>query len=190
MRKVPQVGVAAVDGFLGGGHGDVMGGSVGDGIFARTDFPFTPGGNDLQPRIEGHDGQFEAHLVVAFAGRPVGDGICSFGMSDIHQPFGDQRTGSRCAQQVFPLVDCSGFHHGHQIVTGQFFSEVFDDQFAGPRFEGFLFETAQILALAHVGAVADDLTAIIFFQPRHNHRGIQTARIGQNHFLDSLLFTC
>ncbi len=122
MRKVPQVGIAAVDRFEGGGDGDVVRFGVGDGVFARADVPFAPGGDDFQAGVERHEGQLKAHLVVAFAGGAVRDGIRAVLVGHIHQVLGDQRAGDRGAQQVFAFVDGAGAQQREQVIAGEFFA--------------------------------------------------------------------
>ena len=51
VGNVPQVVVAAVDGLLGGGDGDVVRLGVGDGVFAGADLPLAPRGDDLQAGV-------------------------------------------------------------------------------------------------------------------------------------------
>ena len=108
-----------------------MGGRVGDGVFARADFPLAPGSNNLEARIERHNGQLETHLVVAFAGGAMGNRIRTGLVGNFHQVFGNQRTGHGGSEQVFALIDRPGFEHGEEIVGGEFLTQVADDELAG-----------------------------------------------------------
>jgi hypothetical protein len=74
---VQQVAVHGV-GLLGGGLdvGCLCFLAVGDhGLAARELEAPAPGGDDLDVRLQRVGGQLEAHLVVALAGRAVGDGV-------------------------------------------------------------------------------------------------------------------
>ena len=91
MAEVPQVPVFAVDLLPGGGDGNLAGVSVIDFVFARSDVPFPPGGNDFQLRIESLVGELEPDLIVAFPGAAVGHRIRSFLFGDFDLAARDQR---------------------------------------------------------------------------------------------------
>ena len=75
MRDVPDVAVAGVNLGGGGGDGHVVRGRVGQAVFARLEVPDAPRGDDREIRRERHVRQFEAHLIVALAGRAVTDRV-------------------------------------------------------------------------------------------------------------------
>ena len=66
--------------------------------------PFAPRGDHAQVGREGGGGQLEAHLIVAFAGRAVGEGVGAFGTGDFHEALGDQRAGHGSAEQVAAFI--------------------------------------------------------------------------------------
>ena len=49
---------------------------------ARIEFGDAPGGDDADAGLQGVEGEFEADLVVAFAGAAVGDGGAGFFLGD------------------------------------------------------------------------------------------------------------
>src|SRR5260221_6313987 len=77
VAEVPDVAVAAVNVLFALLDGNVVFFRVGDGVFERVDIPFAPGGADLHVRRDGFVGEFEADLVVAFAGAAVGETVCA-----------------------------------------------------------------------------------------------------------------
>src|SRR5215216_108950 len=50
--------------------------------------------------IEGIGGQLKANLVIALAGRAMGNGICAGFLSNFDETLGDQRTGNGRAEQI------------------------------------------------------------------------------------------
>ena len=82
------------------------------------------GAIDLQARVERHEGQLEAHLVVALAGGAVRDGIGADLVGHLHQVLGDQRAGNGGAEQVFALVDRPGAQHGEEVIVGELLLQV------------------------------------------------------------------
>ena len=99
--------------FLGAGlHGNLVLGAVINhllpaGKFAAIAF-VAPRGDDLQIRRERGGGQFEAHLVVAFAGGAVGDGVGFFLLGDFHHALGDERARDAGAEEILALVNRAG----------------------------------------------------------------------------------
>ena len=80
------------------------------GKFAAITF-VAPRGDDLQIRRERGGGQFETHLVVAFAGRAVGDGVGLFLLGDLHHALGDERARDAGAEKILALVNRAGADH-------------------------------------------------------------------------------
>jgi hypothetical protein len=66
--------------------------------------------------IERHDGQFEADLVVALAGRAVRNCIRADFVRHVHQMFGDQGARHRRAEQVLALVHRSGTQQREKVI--------------------------------------------------------------------------
>ncbi len=181
---MPQVAVAAADGAFGGGHGDAPLPGVADGIFPGTDFPLPPGRDDFQPGVQGHVGEFEADLVVAFARGTVGHRVRAFLPGDFHLVLGNEGPGNGRAQHVLALVHRAGAQQAEEVLLREFVLEVFDDEFAGAALERLLFQALQFLALAQVRGEADDFAVVVFLQPRHDDGGVQAAGVGQDHLFD------
>src|SRR5918995_800941 len=68
-------------------------------IRAALEWPFAPWSNDLDVGVQGIGGKLEVNLVVALAGRAMGDGTCAGFTGDLDQPLGNQRAGDRSAEQ-------------------------------------------------------------------------------------------
>ncbi len=184
MRQVPHVGVAAVDGLLGLGDGHIVGAGIGQRVLAGANIPLAPGGDDLERRVERLIGQLKAHLVVALAGAAVGHGVGPFGLGHGDLPLGDKRPGYRRAQQIAPFVDGAGLHHGEQEVLGELVAQVFDDDLACAAGQPLGLQPLElVVALANVGAEADDFAAVILAQPGDDDGRIQATGIGQDDFL-------
>jgi hypothetical protein len=93
--------------------------------------------------------------------------------------------GDGGAQQVPSLVDGAGLDELEQIVFGELFAQVVDHALEGARGHGLGVEPRKLFALAHVGGEAHHLRArVILLEPRHDHGGIEPARVGQHNFLD------
>ncbi len=185
VRKMPQVRIAAVNGFDGSRDWHVVFGGVGNGILARANLPFAPGGDDFQARVECHHGQFEAHLVVPLAGRAVRHRVRADLVSHIHQMLGNQRAGNRCPQQIFMLIHRTRFEHREQVLSSELLAHIVHDELAGAAVERFLLQFAHIfIALADVGAEANHFAAVVFLQPGDDHGRVQPTGVGEDHFLD------
>ena len=64
-----------------------------------------PRRDDLQIRCQRGGGQFETHLVVAFAGGAVGDSVGLFLLRDLHHAFGNERPGDAGAEKILAFVN-------------------------------------------------------------------------------------
>ena len=70
-----------------------------------------PRRDDLQIRRERGGGEFKPHLVVAFAGRAVGDGVGFFLLGDFDHALGDERAGDAGAEEILVLINRARLHH-------------------------------------------------------------------------------
>ena len=82
---------------LGEIDGDAMALGVGHQFLPRQQVPLAPRRDDADVGAHRVGAEFEAHLVVALAGRTVADGVGAGGVGDLDQPLGDQRPGDRRA---------------------------------------------------------------------------------------------
>jgi len=60
--------------------------------------------------------------------------------------------------------------------------DIFADDFVGILLD--TFNRFKIFALAEVGAKGDHFTAVLLLEPAQDHRSVQSAGIGKNHFFD------
>ena len=184
MADVPEVAVPAVDGLFGGGDGHVVLGRVLQCIFAAANLPLAPGRDDAQARVERHDRQFEAHLVIAFAGRAMRHRVGALRFGDLHHALGDQRPGEGSAQQIFALIDGARAQGGEDEIVEEFEAQVFDIALAGAGSDGFGLQAAQFFRLTQVSREADDFAAVIFAQPGNDDRRVKAAAVGQHALFD------
>ena len=106
--------------------------------------------------------ELEAHLVVALAGRAVGDRVGADLVGDLDQALGDQRTRDRSAEQVVALVLRIGAEHREDVVAHEFLAQVLDEDVLGLDAEHLRLapRRLQFLALAEIGGEGDDLAAV------------------------------
>ncbi|EXU82302.1 hypothetical protein AX23_14365 [Brucella melitensis 548] len=67
---------------------------------AALERPVAPWSDDLDVRVQRIGRKLEANLVVALAGRAMGDGVGAGFFGDVDQMLGDQWAGNRCAEQI------------------------------------------------------------------------------------------
>ena len=153
---------------------------------ARGETPFAPRRDDLDVGLERVGGELEAHLIVALAGRAMGDRVRPDFAGDLDQPLGDKGARDRRAEQILSLVLRVGAKHRKHVVADELLAQVLDEDVLGLDAEQFrlLARGLQLLALAEVGGEGDDLGAVFGFKPLEDDRGVQPARIGENDALD------
>ena len=132
---------------------------VGDGFFARDDIPFAPRSDDLQFRRERFGGQFEAHLIVAFASAAVRDGIRAEFFGELHLALREKRARERSAEQIFVFVHRAGAQRGPDVAGDEFLAQVFDVRGACAGGQRFLARGFQIFLLAEVADHGDHFAA-------------------------------
>jgi hypothetical protein len=125
-------------------------------------------------------------LIIPFARGAVGYGVCAHIGGNFHHAFGNEGTGDRCAQQIFTLVNGVGAEHGKNIIPNEFLAQIVDENLFGTQFFGLNPGGFQFLTLPNIGSEGDDVALILILQPFENHRGIQTAGISEDDFLDHL----
>ena len=124
---VQQVTVHGIGFFQRAAHGDIVCMSVFDHFGTGLECPvgIAPCGDDLRSRVKCVCIEFKTDLVVAFTGGTVANGICAFLFADIHQSFGDERTGDGGAEKVVAFVDGIRLQHGEDEIPCKFFRQVF-----------------------------------------------------------------
>ena len=151
---------------------------------AAGQVPFAPGGDDRHVGLQRVIGELEANLVVALAGRAMGDRIGADLFGDLDLALGDQRAGDRGAEQILALIERIGAEHREDEVAHEGLAQVVHEDLLDAEHLGLAAGGLQFLALAEIGGEGHDLAAIGRLQPAQDHAGIQPARIGEHDFLD------
>src|SRR5882762_6694116 len=126
VAEVPDVTVAAVDIFLALLDGNVVLLGVGNGVFTRINVPLAPRRNDLHVGRDGFVGQFEADLIVAFAGATVREAVGAELQRNFRLALGDDGPRHGSAEQISMFVNRSGAKRGPNVIADEFFAQVFD----------------------------------------------------------------
>jgi hypothetical protein len=108
---------------------------------------------------------------------------------DLDLFLGDQRTGNGGAQQIDAFIDRVGAEHGEDEIADELLTQVLDEDVAGLDAQGqrLLAGGLDLLALPQISGEGDDFGAIFCLQPFQDDRGVQSAGIGENDFLDVFL---
>ena len=148
-----------------------------DEIGPRLEVPDAPRRDDLDVRVEGKRGEFEADLIVALAGCAMRDRVGAGLVGDLDQPLGDQRAGDRGAEQIDAFVD--GVHPDHRDdeIADEFLLELLDMDLLDTHHLGLLAGRFEFLTLAEIGGEGDDLGAVFGLKPFEDDRGIEPAGI-------------
>ena len=165
------------------GDGDLVGFGKFQQFRPAGQVPFTPGRDDLDFGVQRIGRQFEPYLIVALACRAMGYGIGAGFLSDLDQTLGNERARNGGAQQVQPFVDGVGPEHRKDEIAHEFLAQVFDVDVLDAHHLGFLARGLQLLPLTEVGGEGDDFAAVFRLQPFQDDGGIETAGVGENHFL-------
>ena len=96
---------------------------------AAGQVPFAPWGDDLDVRLQRVIAELETDLIVALAGRAMGDRIGADLLGDLDLPLGDQRARDRGAQQVLALIQRVGAEHREDEVADEGLAQVVDEDF-------------------------------------------------------------
>ena len=99
--------------------------AVGQKFFAGVKIPLPPGGDYLNTGAQSVRAEFEADLIIAFAGCTMGNRISPRLPRNFHQALRNQRTRYRGTKQVLTLVNCVGSEHRKDIFRHKLFPKVF-----------------------------------------------------------------
>ncbi len=149
---------------------------------ARAEVPFAPRRDHFDVGGQRVIRELEAHLVVALAGRAVGDGVGAGLARDLDLPLGDQRPRDRGAEQIGALIERVGAKHREDEIADELLAQILDEDLLGAEHFGLPARWRQLLALPEIGGKGDDFAAIGFLQPAQDDRGIEPARIGEHDF--------
>ena len=155
-----------------------------DQVAARLELPFPPGRDHLDVRVQRIIGELEAHLVVALAGRAMGDGVGAGQLGDLDLALGDQRPGDRGAEQIDAFIERVRPEHGEDEIAHELLAQILDEDLLDAEHLGLLARRLQLLALAEIGGEGDDLAPIGLLQPFQDDRGVEPAGISEHHLLD------
>ena len=97
---------------------------------------------------------------------------------------GDQRPGEAGAEQVLALVDCASPQGGERVLGQELLFEVLNIDFGGAGGQRLGLDGSEVVTLADIGGESDDLTAVGLLDPLEDNRGVQTAGVGEDNFLD------
>src|SRR3989338_1878846 len=152
-------------------------------LLTRQQIPLAPWGNHFYAWLQCVGAQFEAHLVVTFAGGAVGNGVGAGFVGDFNQALGDQRAGNRGAQQVFAFVDGVGAEHRIDEITHEFFAQVVDVDFLDAHGLGLGACRLDFLTLAEVSGEGHHFAVIGILQPLEDHGSVQATGICQDYLV-------
>ncbi len=141
---------------------------------AAGQIPFAPRGDDLDVRVERIGAELEADLVIALAGRAVGDRVGAGLARDLDQALGDQRPGDRGAEQIIALVARIGAHHREDEIADELLAQILDEDMVVR--DAHLRPCARrlkLLALAQIGGEGDHLAALFDLQPFQDDAGVE-----------------
>src|SRR5579859_2012558 len=182
VAEVPNVAVAAINVLFALLDGDVVFFGVGDGVFAGVDVPFAPRRNDLDVWSDCFVSEFEADLIVAFAGAAMSETVSAELERDFGLALGDDWTRHGSAEQVGVFVNGAGAKSRPDEVADEFLAEIFDGCGRSAGSESFLISGLKIFLLADVANHGDDFATVIFLEPRNDDAGIEPAGIGEHDF--------
>ena len=149
----------------------------------RAEFRDPPGGEHGDRGVERLGGELEAALVVALAGGPMGVDRGPFTMGDLHADLADQRPGDRRAEQIRALITGLPLHRRKREVAAELLADVHDHGLRGAAVAGLLQRRLAVLAgLPEIDVDGDHVVALLD-EPAEDHRGVESARIGQHAFL-------
>ena len=170
-------------------HGNAVFVGIGQELFTRQQVPLAPRSDHFDIWHQGVGAKLKANLVVAFAGRPVADGVGAGFLRDLHESLGNQWASDGGAQQVLAFIQGIGSEHGEHKVTHKLFAQIFDEDVFGvdPHFDGFGSGGFNFLALTDVGREGHHLAVIGVLQPLQNNGGVESTRVGQHDAFGTLI---
>ena len=152
----------------------------------EANLPLAPRRDHLDVGLQRIGRELEAHLVVALAGRAMGDRVGADLARDLDQPLGDQRPRDRGAEQIEAFVLGVGAEHREDEVAHEFLAQILDEDVLRLDAEhlGLGARRLELLALAEIGGEGHDLAAVGRLQPLEDDRSVEAAGIGEDDALD------
>lgn len=182
VTDVEGVAIGAVGLGFGGRDRDAMLLGIRDHFGTRVEGPLgvSPGCDDFDIGLEGVIGEFEADLIVAFAGGAVGDISGLFFARDFDLALGNEGTGDTCAKHVLTFVVSIPFDEPPHVVFDEFTSEVFNVDFDGTGFQRLCADIGEFFALAEVSGIRNNVIAALD-EPFEDDRSIEAARVRKDY---------
>ncbi len=100
---------------------------------------------------------------------------------DLDVVLADQRPRQRGAEQIGALVDRGAPHRGKHKIADELLAGVANHAVDGTGRFRLFGEPVELLFLADVAAVGDDLAAVLLDQPAQDDRGVEAAAVGEAH---------
>ena len=151
---------------------------------ARAQLPFPPRCDHGHVGFERVIAELETHLVIALAGRPMGNGLGADLLRDLDLPLGDERPRDRRPQEIRALVERVRAEHREDVVAHELFAQILDEDVLrlDAEKQRLLARGFDLLALTEIGGEGDHLATIRGLQPLQDDRGVEPAGIGEHHF--------
>ena len=81
------------------------------------------------------------------------------------------------------LVDAAGADEFPEVFGDKLLTHILDENFGSAGGQGFFLKACKfITTMADIAAHGDHFAAVIFFEPRDDYRGIESARVGKGYF--------
>ncbi len=140
-----------------------------------------PRRDDLELRRQAGEGQLETHLVVAFAGRAVGDRVGAFGARDLGLLLRDRRACDRSAEQVVAFVDRVGAQDREDEIARELLAQIGHDRVCWRRSSSaFCSNPSSFFGLSDIGAKCDDLAVVVVIDPAQDDGSVESAGVRQH----------
>ncbi len=153
-----------------------------DGVVA-CQFPLPHRGDNLKEGVQRHDRNVKANLVVALAGRAVGNSVRPLFFRDSNHPLGDQRPGDGSAYRILAFVQCVRLYRGKNVILDELLPGVNAVSLYRADFLClFLYRLQVFLTLPDLKRQGYDLGIIFFLEPLYRNAGVKTARICKHDF--------
>ncbi len=149
---------------------------------ASQELRLLPWSDDGQAGSQRREGELEAYLVVSFPRRAVRQGPRPHVQSDLDLTLGDDRTGESGPEEVAVFVHGVAGDGRKDEVRDELPLQIFDEDLVGAGAASALGDLLEILLLADIRDVGDDLVASID-QRLQDARGVEAAAVCENDFV-------
>ncbi len=175
VRDVQDVAVHAVGLILGYRERYVVLFCVVEELGAGVEFPFPPRRDNRQVRCKGLECHLEPHLVIALARGAVAHSISLNFARDLDLALRNNWPRQGCTEKVPVLVYGVCLNRLKYVVLNKLLCEVFDVASARAGFFSLGLEPCELLLLADIGRVGNDLAFVCFTEPLQDYGSVQSA---------------